>query len=177
VVVVRSEESVLIGLPPKQHRRCVMGHIKEVIHIGAPPERVWKFLTAYERAPEWQTNVIEVKDFEGKPGEVGFAYTGIYRALGRQMESRSRITRADFARLLEEKGSGPGGSELTVSNQLEATPDEGTKLTFELDYDLGAGFFSGIADKLLIERAIERDVRHSSENLKALIEAEVAVSA
>jgi uncharacterized membrane protein len=154
-----------------------MGHIKEVIHIGAPPDRVWTFLTAYERSPEWQTNVIEVKDFEGTPGDVGFAYTGIYRALGRQMESRSRITRAEFPRLIEEKGSGPGGSELTVSNMLEATPDGGTELTFELDYDLGTSFLAGIADRLVMERAIERDVRHSGENLKELVEAEAAVSA
>jgi uncharacterized membrane protein len=154
-----------------------MGHIKEVVHIGAAPDRVWKLLTAYERSPEWQTNVIEVKDFEGTPGEVGFAYTGIYRALGRRIESRSRITRAEFPRLLEEKGSGPGGGALTVSNMLEAKPDGGTDLTFELDYDLGASFLAGIADRLLLERAIERDIRHSAENLKELVEAEVAVPA
>jgi uncharacterized membrane protein len=154
-----------------------MGHIREVLSIQAPVERVWEFLADYARAPEWQSNVIEVKDFEGTPGEVGFSYTAIYKAMGRRMESRSTITGAERPGFLEEKGSMPGGGEVTMTNVLEPAPDGGTAVTFTFDYELGAGFFGQIADRLVFERAIERDVRHSSENLKALIEAEVAAQA
>jgi hypothetical protein len=34
-----------------------------------------------------------------------------------------------------------------------------------------------VADKLFVERAIERDVKHSVENFKAICEAEVQVPA
>ncbi len=41
--------------------------------------------------------------------------------------------------------------------------------------EMGAGFLAGLADRILFERAIERDIRHSNENLKALVEAGVLV--
>jgi hypothetical protein len=64
-----------------------------------------------------------------------------------------------------------------VRRDHEPTADGGTALTFTTDYELGSGFLAGVADRLIFERAIERDVRHSSENLKALAEAEIAVTA
>jgi uncharacterized membrane protein len=42
--------------------------------------------------------------------------------------------------------------------------------TVELEYDLPMGLFSGIAEKLL-GGSIERDLRHSMENFKALCKA------
>jgi hypothetical protein len=45
------------------------------------------------------------------------------------------------------------------------------------DYELPGGFFGDMADKLFMERAIERDLRHSNQNLKALCEAKAAVHA
>jgi hypothetical protein len=42
---------------------------------------------------------------------------------------------------------------------------------------LPGGFFGGIADKVFIERQIERDIKHSNENFKALCEAKVPASA
>ena len=40
-----------------------------------------------------------------------------------------------------------------------------------------AGFVDELADKLFVESAIERDARHSMENLKAICEAKVLAPA
>jgi uncharacterized membrane protein len=50
-------------------------------------------------------------------------------------------------------------------------------MTIDLDYELPGGFLGGVADKLFAERAMARDVRHSSENFKALVEQEAAALA
>lgn len=153
-----------------------MGHIREAAHINAPIERVWEFLVDYRRWPEWQTNVVEVEERGGVPGEVGFTYLGVYKALGRRLETHSEITRSERPRLIEEKGTMPGGGQMTMLSTLEPAPDGGTNLEFMLDYELGSGFLAGVADKLVFERSIERDTRHSTENLIALIESEAPVS-
>jgi hypothetical protein len=46
-----------------------------------------------------------------------------------------------------------------------------------MDYELPGGFFGGIADKLFMERQIERDIKHSNATFKALCEAEVLAHA
>jgi uncharacterized protein YndB with AHSA1/START domain len=154
-----------------------MGHVRQTAHIRAPMERVWDFLTDYARAPEWQTNVVEIGEFSGTPGEVGFRYEAVYRAMGRRMETSSEITRSERPTLLEEQGTMPGSGPVTMTSTLEPGADGGTNITYELDYELGSGLLSGIADRLIMERAIERDVRHSTENMKELIEAEAVVTA
>jgi hypothetical protein len=50
-------------------------------------------------------------------------------------------------------------------------------MTVDLDYELPGGFLGGVADKVFAERAMVRDVRHSSENFKALVEQEAAALA
>ena len=54
---------------------------------------------------------------------------------------------------------------------------EGTDVTVEADYELPAGFLGHIADRLFIEKAMERQMRHGFENFKALAEAQVPVPA
>jgi uncharacterized membrane protein len=53
----------------------------------------------------------------------------------------------------------------------------GTDISFEMDYELPGGFIGGIAVKLFMERQIERDIKHSNENFKALCEAKVPAHA
>jgi hypothetical protein len=75
----------------------------------------------------------------------------------------------------ELKGTTPGGWAKTIS-KLEPV-GSGTEVFFELDFELPGGFLGQFADKLFVERAIERDVKHSSDNYKAIVEAEIPVHA
>ena len=43
----------------------------------------------------------------------------------------------------------------------------------DIEYELPPGIIGQIADRLFVERAVERDLRHSIENFTALVEAEV----
>jgi len=54
---------------------------------------------------------------------------------------------------------------------------DGTRVTVDMEYELPMGLLGDVIDKLVAERMVARDVRHSSENFKALVEEEATVAA
>jgi uncharacterized membrane protein len=153
-----------------------MGHIRESIHIDAPIDQVWDLGAKSERYPEWQTGIVEVKNSTGPIDHVGAKYTAVYKSMGRTLEATFEVTRAEKPRLMEQRGTIPGGGHGT-SLQTAEPAGGGTDVTITMDYDLPGGFVGGLADKLFMERALERDIRHSNENFKALCEAEAKIPA
>ena len=153
-----------------------MGHVRQTTHIDAPPEAAFDLLTDAKRIPEWNSSVVAVKDISGPLDTVGASYTAILKLGGRQLETRWEMTRADDRRIAEFVASSPAGGSATTTTTLEPAAG-GADLMLEVDYELPGGFVGGMADKLFVERAIERDIRHSLENVKAICEAEAKVPA
>lgn len=153
-----------------------MGHIRETIHVDAPIEQVWELGAKCERYPEWQTGIVEVRGCTSPMDHVGAKYTAVYKSMGRSLEVTTEVIRAEKPRLIENKLTAPGGGHGTWLQTAEPA-EGGTDVTFTFDYELPGGFVGGMADKLFMERAIERDIRHSNENFKALCEAEAKVPA
>jgi hypothetical protein len=147
-----------------------------MIHIDAPLEAAHAFLTDAARIPEWNSSVVEVRDVQGPLDTVGGSYTAILKLGGRRLETRWETTRVEGKRLAEFVASSPAGGSATSTSTLEPA-DRGTDLILEVDYELPGGFVGGMADKLFVERAIERDIKHSLENVKAICEAESRVPA
>jgi uncharacterized membrane protein len=153
-----------------------MGHIRESIHVDAPIEQVWELGAKCERYPEWQTGLVEVRDCTGPIDHVGAKYTIVYKSMGRKLDATFEVTRAEKPRLIEQKGTIPGGGHGTLLQTAEPAGG-GTDITLTMDYELPGGFIGDLANKLFMERALERDIRHSNENFKALCEAEAKVPA
>ena len=153
-----------------------MGHILQTGHVDASPDRAFALALDAARIPEWNSSVIEVKEVSGSLDQVGSSYVSVLKLGGRRLEGRWEVSRVEAPRLLEFTGSAPGGGRATATNRFESAGG-GTDVTIEIDYELPGGFVGGMADKLFVERAIERDVKHSVENFKAICEAEVQVPA
>ena len=153
-----------------------MGHVLQTGHIDAPPERAFALAIDAARLPEWNSSITEVKEISGSLDQVGSSYVSILKLAGRPLESRWEVSRVESPRLLEFTGTAPGGGKATAKNRFEPAGG-GTDITIEVDYELPGGFFGGVADKLFVERAIERDVKHGIENFKAICESEVQVPA
>jgi uncharacterized membrane protein len=165
----------LSAVPRLARREDVpMGHIRESVHIDAPVDQVWEVAHDCTRFLDWQTGFVEIKDCQGSIDRVGASYTFVYKALGRRLEGRSETTKVDKPRLIETKETTPGGGRGTSIAVFESAGG-GTDITLTLDYELPGGFIGDMANKLFMERALERDIRHSNENLKALCEAKVPV--
>ena len=153
-----------------------MGHVRHTGHIDAPPDRVFAMTIDATRDPEWNSSVVEVKDVTGLLDKAGASYTAMLKLGGRQLETRWEVVRVDKPRLIEQTATSAAGGRATSTTTFEPAAG-GTDITIEVDYELPGGFVGGVADKLFVERAIERDVRHSMENFKAICEAEAAVPA
>lgn len=142
-------------------------------HYDASIERVWELGADFMRYPEWNVSYPEVKEVTG-PVEVGTRILSVMTLLGRRMEGSAEIVEVDKPRLLKTIGTSNEGGKLTVIYRL--TPaGEGTDYVIESEYELPAGFLGRIVDKLFLEKAVERDLRHSIENFKALVEAKQPV--
>ena len=99
-----------------------------------------------------------------------------FEAGGRRLETRWEVSKVETPRLLEQTATSPAGGQATSTTTFEPAGG-GTDITIEIDYELPGGFAGGMADKLFVERAIERDIKHSIENFKAICEVEVQVPA
>jgi uncharacterized protein YndB with AHSA1/START domain len=149
----------------------VMAKIHHEVRIEAPPERVWQLITDPQRLPEYNTTVIEVHDATGPLDQVGARYRTVSRVYGRRIEGPWEVTDVEPNRRLVTRGSAAGGGQVTLIQTLEPA-DGGSRAAVDIDYELPAGFIGEIANKLFVERALERDVRHTGDNIKAIVEAE-----
>jgi uncharacterized membrane protein len=148
-----------------------MGHFSESVHIDAPIDHVWDVNADARRMPEWEVTTIEVRDCPERIDRVGATYTSVSRVMGRNMTGTSTTTKVEKPRLLEQAMVLPGGGHATLTVTF-AEAGGGTDLTVTIEYELAGGLFAGVAKKLLAG-SIQRDVRHSNENFKALCEATV----
>jgi uncharacterized protein YndB with AHSA1/START domain len=147
-----------------------MPKVRSEIEISAPPERVWEILTDPERLPQYNATIIEVSDATSRLDQVGATYRSVAKVYGRRIEGTWEVTEVVPMRRIVQRGSAPGGGAATVIGTLEPTDRGTTRAAVEIDYQLPAGFLGEIANKLFIERSVERDVRYTNENLKALAE-------
>ena len=146
-----------------------MPEIRDEFRIEVPADRVWSVAIEANRIPEWQTNVVVVKNVTGRLDEVGSRYSSVNRVAGRTIEGVWEVTKAEPNRLLEVSGTAPGGGRVVSSIKL--TADAGaTDVSVQFEYELPASFLGHFANRLFVERALWRGIRHSSENFKALCE-------
>lgn len=146
-----------------------MGQVRDTFRVNVPPERIWAIAVDPKRIPEWQTSVVEVRDATGPLDQVGASYTAVYKIAGRTLEARWEVSRAEPPRYQELTATAPGGGRGTSRVWLEPA-DGATDARVEIDYELPGGFLGQFANRLFVERALERDIRHSNENIKAIAE-------
>ena len=152
-----------------------MGHVSVRFHVDAPKADVWEVAADCTRLAEWNVSFVDVQDCSGRLDRVGAGYTAIVRVMGRRLETQWETTKVEPLKVFEEKAKATGGGHATVLTTF-AEAGAGTDLSVELDYSLPGGMFSGVLEKLAAG-SVERDLRHSNENFKALCEAVAPVAA
>ena len=146
-----------------------MGHIRLTFHVNAPLERVAALYRDVERVPDWQYDILEVKDVSGPLDRVDASYTLVYWRLGRRLPQRMEITRYEPLALMQQTANTPLGGRMTSTTRLEPAAG-GTDVHWEMDYRLPGGPLGELLDRLLFRRAFARTVREYNENFAALAE-------
>lgn len=145
-------------------------------HLDVPVERVFELVTDFKRYPEWNVNYTEIREVVGPPLAVGTRIHAVMRLLGRTMDGWGEIVEVDPPRMLKFKGTSPEGGSNTIVYHFTRS-GIGTDAEVEIEYELPSGILGQIADRLFIERSVERDMRHSNENFKALLQVREPVHA
>ena len=151
-----------------------MAEIRLSAHVDAPIDRVFELATDFARLPEWNVNFVDVAEVVGPSDQVGTRISATMRLLGRKMEGWAEIADFNRPRFLKLEGVSTDGGRICIEYLFKRVGLT-TDIEFYSNYELPPGPFAGILDWVYVNRAAERDLRHSMENLKALVEAETPV--
>lgn len=146
-----------------------MTHLKMTARYDVPIEKAFELVADYKRYPEWNASFAEIDKVSGPTEQVGTKFHTIMKVFGRRIEGSMEVAEVQKPRLLKLMGTGIEGGKLTMVNRLMPA-GTGTDFEIEADYELPASILGQIADKLFVEKTVERDLRHSLENFKALVE-------
>ena len=150
-----------------------MPHLTMTTHFDAPIERVAELGSDFKRYPEWNVTYREIKEITPEPVRLGTRVHAVAVILGQRTEGWAEVVEFEPPRLMKMTGTSVDQGKVTTTYRSTPVPS-GTDMVIEMDYEV-PGILRKVADKLFVEKAIERDLKHSIENFKALVEAPVAV--
>jgi uncharacterized membrane protein len=147
-----------------------MGHTKDSIHINAPVEKVVDFGADPQRWATFMTGMSGPDKTIGDGG-VGTQYEIMMRTAGLRMhltvrlvENRREPDGGAHSRFEFEKG-GSGWQTWDLKPE-----NGGTLVAMEEEYTVPGSVLGKVVDRLIFEKMNARDMHHSLENLKLLME-------
>jgi uncharacterized protein YndB with AHSA1/START domain len=154
------------GGPVKGGGKGVMNEFEIVRTIERPVPEVFAGLVNFDRVPDWNSGVVQVRWEPGPPLDVGTTIVYVGKFLGRSFESPSEVTEyVPDVKYSSRTTSGP--FDLEVENTLEPV-DGGTRIT-SLFRGESRGFFK-VAEPVMV-RLAKNQFETSTDNFKALLEA------
>jgi len=151
-----------------------MGHVRDSFYVNAPPDVVWSVGADPNRLPEWNATVVGVKDVSGPLDAPGAHYTTVSRIAGRPLDIAWTVEVAERPRHAEASATTPLGG--TARQVVHYQPEgNGTRVNVDVEYEIAPGLLGQVVSMAFAERSVERDIRHSGENFKALVEEEARV--
>jgi len=145
-----------------------MGHAIIRGHVEAPIDQVFDYAVDFSRTAEWNVSVVKMEP--GPPlAKVGDRFKGTMTLLGRVYEGEGEVTAIERPRMFAFVSSSPMGGHQNWTSQL--TPSgTGTDIESEIDYELPGSILGSIADRLFVERQVQRMLDQSRDNFIAMAE-------
>jgi uncharacterized membrane protein len=148
-----------------------MQHMREEVRVEAPVEHVWKFYCDMSNWPDFMPRAT-FSDVSGPIDKVGTTYVGGMRLMGYEFKTTYEIVEVEPKRLIHEHSDdGP------MDNYFRFEPDgDATNVVIESDYEM-PGRLPGFIKDFLSKGWMERNMRNSLADFKALAEAKVPAHA
>lgn len=145
-----------------------MTRVERSIAIGVPPGRVFDELVSWDGLQRWSTITV---DHTGPPrcGHVGEAFEQTIRVAGLDLRTDWVVTEFDPPHVVAYRVAGPAGSGMLMRQHVTAH-GTGSRVELEIDYDMPAGRFGRIVDRVYARRRNRREADQTLANLKALLE-------
>ncbi|HZC29842.1 MAG TPA: SRPBCC family protein [Gaiellaceae bacterium] len=142
-----------------------MATVDQTFTVGAAPAVVFAFVTDPERAPVWQSSLLEARlDPEGAV-RAGTQIHEVRKLLGRRIESIVEVTELEPERVFAGRVK-TGPIPWSFTYRFEEA-DASTRVVFHMEGEPG-GFFR-LAEPLVI-RTVEKQLANDFSTLKELVE-------
>jgi len=143
--------------------------VEKLIEIRVPPEKVWEML-AFDRLPEWMDDLKSVKyTSEVRTPEDKYRVG----ATAHWIKVKNEELDSEITESLENEKiafrTSIQGVPLIATFALKPTR-VGTEMAYVVDYEMPWGIFGKFLDKLLVKRALRKDITGEAENLKSILE-------
>jgi uncharacterized membrane protein len=148
-----------------------MGHFTLKTHFEAPIETLFTVGLDPFRIPEYMPWVSDIRDVHGQPDQVESRFTFTDSYLGQKVEGTVEVLAVQSPTMYETLTKYANGMQVRWTDRLTKV-EGGTDVLTEIDYEIGPGIVRAVADRIFLEKVIERRVRHAFEHFKHLVEAE-----
>lgn len=146
-----------------------MGYAHLTKHIDAPPQAVFDVAARVDRLPQWLTLIVSVDPEAERLDHEGAAFASEMKIGGDRLHVRWEVTEAAEPKHVHLRGEADDDGQASAVFTFGLW-ETGTEVTVEIDWQLPGGFLHEVADKLFVERSIARELKHSLENLRDIIE-------
>lgn len=143
-------------------------HLDKSIHIHAPADRVFEWLSP-ARMPQWDPSVVRAAPHDADALHAGSVFDLVRRALGHRFEARAEATRVEPGRLYAWRQVDGDFEENRGAYSLEPEGD-GTRVRYVAEVELPF-VLPRLATEAEVQRTLSRDADEALFRLKALCEA------
>ena len=143
-----------------------MARIEESIEIKRPVDKVFAYTTEAKNWPKWQSFIPEAEQTSLGPMNIGTAFKGVSRMMGRSMKWTAIATEYESNK---KWGKNITCESLTIEEHVTYNPVEGGT-TFTILYDMKAGGFLKLLSPVMAG-SMRKETRKSLGNLKSILEA------
>lgn len=144
-----------------------MAHVELTRTYPIELKKAWDYLNDPHRWPEWYTGLVEVADPDARWTETGDEIGFSYRLLGRTIEGECVVDQVDPPVMIAYTGRVPGLPD--IRTEWRHT-DLGSAFTTRVTLETGepTSFFGRVVDRMLIPRALGRDLHRTLDALEDL---------
>lgn len=134
-----------------------------------PLKKAFHYVADFKRWPDWYSEMIEILEpekgkWETKGDKVRFAY----RLLGRRVEGEAILEEFREPESVKFHTEVAGLPKVHFEWKYKEVGPEALTVTVTLETEEPTSFFGKAIDRMLLPRMLERDLRHSLENLETI---------
>lgn len=145
-----------------------MARVEHTVDIKAPIDQVFAALTDPKRAPEWNNNVVEVRDVSDYPVKKGSSWRQTTLVVGRKVDLMCRVTGLDPPHLGLLEVSGP--QQARISTTCEERGGY-TLVTESIEFEPPGGIAGRLAAGLM-RSTVHRELAQTMERQREILERE-----
>lgn len=142
-----------------------MATVNQSIHIDAPVDRVFAYVTNPVNLPDWLVSLTEVRDVTGSG--LGQRHHWTYKMVGVPLRGETTISEHVPNKRWVTESKGGATSTFTFAF---APHEGGTKVDLDIEYSIPIPVLGKLAEKLVLKRN-QSEIELSMENLKDNLEA------